>query len=456
MATDGHRRAFRSLYVTLDIAALVLAALGAMYTHFGLDWSQISREWYLTAFATTIVTDVCLFYFVGLYDTRYRSFPRQIPLVFQGVSFGMLTFFTLNFFLRPVSYSRLTFLYYWVAQFVFVVIGRYLASRLVRRFYRDGRGVANLLAVGSGHEVAATLEYLDEHPELGLRITARLAEPCAPEELARLVNEGQISTILLAPAERERLSPLLDYCERNYLETYLIPDLLDIFSSPVDIGQINSVPLIRLKENVISGFAFRLKRALDVVGAAVGLAVFSPLFLFTAILVKLDSPGPVFFKHKRLGAGGKLIEIYKFRTMLVNAEEVLRELLQRDPTLKAEFERVFKLKDDPRITRFGRSLRKTSLDELPQFINVFKGELSLVGPRPIVPLEIERYGPYGRLLLRVPPGVTGLWQVEGRSDTDYEERIKLDMYYINNWSLWLDVLTILKTVPAVLAKRGAY
>ncbi|MDI3280997.1 MAG: sugar transferase, partial [Bacillota bacterium] len=146
----------------------------------------------------------------------------------------------------------------------------------------------------------------------------------------------------------------------------------------------------------------------------------------------------------------------KFRTMIQDAEKVLRELLTQNPELAAEYRRDFKLRQDPRITRVGRFLRRTSLDELPQLINVLRGEMSLVGPRPIVPEEIEKYGFWGRFLLRVPPGVTGFWQVSGRSDVDYEERIKLDMYYINNWSLGLDLAILLRTIPAVLQRKGAY
>jgi Undecaprenyl-phosphate galactose phosphotransferase WbaP len=187
-----------------------------------------------------------------------------------------------------------------------------------------------------------------------------------------------------------------------------------------------------------------------------GVIILSPLILIISILIKLDSPGPIIFKHKRLGLNGKIIEVYKFRSMVVNAQEVLQELFAKDPNLKKEFEESFKLKNDPRITRVGAFLRKTSLDEIPQLFNVLKGDLSLVGPRPIVINEIEKYGEYGKYLLRVPPGVTGLWQISGRSDIDYNERVKLDMQYIMNWSLWLDINIIFKTIPAVLKRDGAY
>ncbi|MEM3434110.1 MAG: sugar transferase, partial [Candidatus Methanomethyliaceae archaeon] len=170
----------------------------------------------------------------------------------------------------------------------------------------------------------------------------------------------------------------------------------------------------------------------------------------------LDSPGPVLFRHRRLGLGGREFWCYKFRTMHVNAEEVLQKLLASDPALRAEWERDFKLRNDPRVTRVGRLLRRTSLDELPQIFNVLKGEMSLVGPRPIVEKEVPRFGLFASDYFSVRPGVTGLWQVSGRNDTGYEHRVRLESWYVRNWSLWLDLTVLIRTIGVVLARRGAY
>lgn len=204
-----------------------------------------------------------------------------------------------------------------------------------------------------------------------------------------------------------------------------------------------------VKDKVIYNF---LKRIMDIVGSLVGLVVLSPLFLILFILVKMDSKGPVFFSHARLGYKGKIIKIYKFRSMVINAEELLNNLT---PEQKEEFEKNFKLENDPRITKMGHILRKTSLDELPQLLNILKGELSIVGPRPIVEKEIELYGQYGAKLLMVKPGLTGNWQANGRSDTTYEERVQLDMDYIDNRSIWMDIKIIFKTFIAVFKGEGA-
>ncbi len=204
-----------------------------------------------------------------------------------------------------------------------------------------------------------------------------------------------------------------------------------------------------VKEKVVYNF---VKRIMDIVGSIVGLILLSPVFLILFILVKIDSRGPVFFSHARLGYKGNIIKIYKFRSMVINAEEMLRNLT---PEQKEEFEKNFKLEDDPRITKMGNILRKTSLDELPQLVNILKGELSIVGPRPIVEKEIELYGKYGAKLLTVKPGLTGNWQANGRSDTTYDERVQLDMDYIDNRSIWMDIKIIFKTFIAVFKREGA-
>ncbi|MBU3111023.1 sugar transferase [Clostridium lacusfryxellense] len=196
----------------------------------------------------------------------------------------------------------------------------------------------------------------------------------------------------------------------------------------------------------------RIKRLTDIVGALCGILLLSPVMILVGICIKLDSSGPVFFGHKRLGKYGQFIKVYKFRTMLPNAEELLKQLT---PKQKIEFDESFKLENDPRVTKLGHFLRKSSLDELPQLLNILKGNMSIVGPRPIIEREIENYGIYGDKLLSVKPGLTGNWQASGRSDTTYDERVRLDMEYIDNRSICMDLKIILKTFGAVIRKQGA-
>lgn len=199
----------------------------------------------------------------------------------------------------------------------------------------------------------------------------------------------------------------------------------------------------------------KLKRIIDIFGAMVGLILFSPLLLVFAVLIKIMSPGPILFKHNRLGEEGKTIKIYKFRTMVENSGQILKEMLDENPAIKEEYETTYKIKNDPRVTPLGRWLRKTSMDELPQFFNILRGDISLVGPRPIVKSELTKYGAFAATLLQVKPGLTGLWQISGRNDLDYSERVELDMEYIKHWSIWLDIKILARTIPAVLSRRGA-
>ena len=195
-----------------------------------------------------------------------------------------------------------------------------------------------------------------------------------------------------------------------------------------------------------------LKAILDYAVVIPSLLLMAPLYIVIAILIKLDSPGPVVHRRKVLGLNGRQFDAFKFRTMYVNGEEIL----DRFPKLRAELDRNYKLKCDPRVTRFGHILRKFSLDELPQLFNVLRQDMSLIGPRIITPTEISKYGRWGSTLLTVMPGVTGWWQVNGRSDTTYDQRVNLDMEYINNWSVWLDIKILFLTIPTVLKGDGAY
>lgn len=204
-----------------------------------------------------------------------------------------------------------------------------------------------------------------------------------------------------------------------------------------------------------SGTGLFFKALLDRLGAVMGLIVLSPVFLLVAMKVKKDG-GPVFFGHTRLGKDGKSFKCWKFRSMDINSAQILADLLARDPVAKAEWDKDFKLRKDPRITKIGHLIRKTSIDELPQLYNVLKGEMSLVGPRPIVDAEVHYYGDHIGDYFAMKPGITGLWQVSGRNDVEYDQRVNLDKHYVNHWSFWNDIVILFKTVGVILFRKGAY
>lgn len=222
-------------------------------------------------------------------------------------------------------------------------------------------------------------------------------------------------------------------------------------SMPAGMAQVRFIP-----SNARTAVGGGVKRAMDVALAGFALVVFLPLFVMVALAVRMSDPGPVLYGHKRVGLGGKRFRCLKFRTMAVDGNRILAEHLAADPAARREWAASRKLKDDPRVSRLGRVLREYSVDELPQLLNVLRGEMSFVGPRPVVAQELERFGPHAALYLSARPGITGLWQVSGRSDTTYAERVALDAQYVTAWTVWGDLKIILRTVPAVIGARGSY
>ncbi len=228
--------------------------------------------------------------------------------------------------------------------------------------------------------------------------------------------------------------------------------LYEIFTTGMKVREYAWVPLVEVNKVRLLGLNYWLKFIMDYGLTIPGIILISPLLLLVSILIKLDSPGPILHRRRVMGVNGKEFDAFKFRTMHVNGDEILKKY----PEKVEELAKTHKLKEDPRITRIGKFIRKTSIDELPQLINVLLNEMSLVGPRMISPEEVQEYQKWGMNLLTVKPGITGKWQVSGRSDISYQQRVQLDMFYIRNWSIWLDIQILIQTIPAVLSKKGAY
>jgi exopolysaccharide biosynthesis polyprenyl glycosylphosphotransferase len=252
-------------------------------------------------------------------------------------------------------------------------------------------------------------------------------------------------------AHRKILS-IMSQCERQRVRAFVVPDLFQLSLSQVVMNDLNGIPLIGVRESSISGRNLALKRAMDIVISLGVLLLLSPVLALSALLIKLDTPGPVIFKQTRVGRGGREFTVFKFRTMRVGAEQEQERLASRNEASGP----LFKMRDDPRRTRVGKWLRRLSIDELPQFWNVLRGDMSVVGPRPALPKEVAQYQPWHRRRLEAAPGITGLWQVNGRSELNFEEGVLLDLYYVENWSPFLDLKVMAKTIPTILFGKGAY
>jgi len=421
-----------------------------------------------------IIGLLCLNY-EGLY-TRRLPFWREARKVIKAITLAfLLTLAVVSLAKISGEVSRTILVLGYMVSTILLPLGRLTAKTA---FTRVGLGVQPVLILGADKTGEMVARALMRDSILGYRIVGFLDEDNAKRKGDVQVNnksfpilgtfrdsdkimekEGIRHIIVATPGmPGHELVELVNRLQRRAASVTVIPDLfgVPVMGVEADYSFDDQMLSFRIKNNLASPINMCTKRIFDlVVGTAILFAVL-PLMAIIAVAIKLDSRGPVFFSHRRIGRGGKEFNCYKFRTMYTNAQEVLEDLLQHDSALRKEWERDFKLKDDPRITRVGMFLRKTSLDELPQIFNVFKGEMSLVGPRPIVNEELDRFGIFISYLYMVRPGITGLWQVSGRNDIDYPERVQLESWYVRNWSLWLDITLLVRTVRVVLVGHGAY
>jgi len=364
---------------------------------------------------------------------------------------------------RPRAVVLLTCLQVAVA----LPVARGVVRRICGPKHWFGRSV---VVLGGGETAERVIRALQKDPGLGLKPAVVLDDNPSKQELCGVPILGGLALapelastarlgygILAAPGvPRARLLEVVRTCGQTFDRLLLIPDLLGMASLWVQATDLSGMLGLEIQHNLLRRPARILKRAVDI-GVVAALSPFLvPACLIVGGLIKLTSRGPLFYGHTRIGQDSRTFKAWKFRTMGPNAAEVLRQYLEANPALAEEWRLTNKLKNDPRVTRLGRLLRRASLDELPQALNVLRGEMSLVGPRPIVTQEVERYGDDFALYCRVKPGITGLWQISGRNNTSYAERVALDQYYVRNWSIWLDLYVLMKTVRTVLTGDGAY
>ncbi|MCO8121624.1 undecaprenyl-phosphate galactose phosphotransferase WbaP [Stieleria sp. TO1_6] len=350
-----------------------------------------------------------------------------------------------------------------------------LARMIIRKaLSRHSWWGERVLIIGAGEQGKALFSYYNRAVERGLRVVGLVdcintadyndSEVAGPPYLGSVVNLARLSKryrarwAIIAPGGSEQLDLGQVIANSSTIPNLLIlPSQYLLPSLWATTHECAGVLGVHLRDHLQNPIALATKRSIDFLLAATAVAFLSPVFLLVVFLVKSKSPGPAFYGHRRIGRGGKTFRVWKFRTMVVNADQVLEQHLESDSEMRHQWIEDQKLKNDPRIIQgIGHFLRRTSLDELPQLWNVVRGDMSLVGPRPIVADEVQRYRNMYPLYLRVRPGITGLWQVSGRNDTSYEHRVRLDSYYVCNWSIWLDAYLVLRTVRTILMREGAY
>ncbi len=368
-----------------------------------------------------------------------------------------------------VFFSRLVLIYGFAASILFIILARLLVRFVEKQLLKAKIGRRNILLIGSNKitdRIATALQkdlhynligYLSERP----REIDGLKKHGGLKDLYKVVKKHSVETILVTDQNLSELQDhqILDYCQQNHIEYCFVPEILEMERSNIEIEPLAGFPLIHLKPTPLDGWGRIAKRSFDILVSALSLILLSPLFALIALGIKKDSRGPILFSQlengkpaTRIGQNGKAFQFFKFRTMQHNTHHLRYTQLAEKNHRKGP---LLKIKNDPRITAFGNFLRKTSLDELPNLWNVLRGDMSLVGPRPHLPEEVEKYEAKHRFLLTVKPGITGLGQVSGRSDLDFEEEVRLDSYYIKHWSLWMDLKILFKTVWVVLKGNAA-
>lgn len=400
-----------------------------------------------------------------LYSTdRLLTIPKEIGKILKCVFFASLLAGLAVFFLQLNIISRIVFGASSVLLFLTLSFWRICKRVFVRSRVAKGYNNINVLIVGAGRMGSFLAEEIKNNPYLGIKIVGFVDDNKTgkvlnydilgkTDELEEFIQRYFVDEIFITiPSERKKVSQIIALVEEKAKTVRIVADSYNFPFKQMQLDYLGFIPLLRYKEGGLHGTESLIKRLFDVIVSATLLIILAPLFALIAFFIKLDSPGPIFYISKRCGKKGRVFDFYKFRSMIKDADKY-KESLRHKSEIKGP---AFKIKDDPRITAIGRILRRYSLDELPQLINVLKGDMSLVGPRPPTPDEVAQYDTWQMRRLEIKPGITCLWQVRGRSNLSFYKWVKWDLWYIDNWSFGLDIQILLWTISAVLKKRGAY
>jgi len=465
-----------ALLIALDIAANLLALRAAYWLRFELSLPifELDVVPVLSAYERISVRMIPLWLVIyvltGLYSKRnLLGGTREYSLVFRAAMASFLTVMLVSFFDPFFVVARGWLLSGWVLALALVIGSRFVVRRVAYRLRSLQFFTSRAIIVGVNSESQALEEQLDRWETSGIHVVGFLRSSASDagasgvrkpvlgdyQELEQMVVRHNVQEIILASSavsQEETLDVLRRYGFSEDVSVRISSGLYELLSTGIEVRESGAVSLFQVRQLRLRPIDRYMKSLLEASVMAPLLLLSLPIMAIVAILVRAESAGPIIHRRRVMGTNGRQFDAFKFRTMHVDGDNIL----DAHPELKRNLLNDSKLRDDPRVTKLGRVLRRTSIDELPQLINVIRREMSLIGPRMIAPDEMEKYADWGMNLLTVPPGITGLWQVSGRSDLSYEDRIKIDMFYIRNWSIWLDLQIISRTVPAVIKGSGAY
>ena len=464
---------FMVLKVPVDICALFLACITA-YILRSMDWAlslrpilfdlTLSEFLFLALFPLGVW--ILLFAFLGLYSSDpNRKFSGDIKRVILGslTTLGIVALYLL--FTLTQFDSRFLILMTFGLGILFVIIGRFILRGVQGVLFRFGIGLRRAVLVGTGEYVDELKEALLREPKYGYKIVRTVRNIAEAEKEFLLKKNSKIDEIIFAKtsSNQEEALGLIEFCNENHITFKYIADLFATYSTNISVSPLAGVPVIELKKTKLEGWGKVLKRCMDIIVSIFILIVLSPFILLVSCIILLETGHPVFYKNERVGIQGKSFFALKFRSMFKErstgsqfGKSGEKALLEEEKLIKKQNTRkgpIYKIAHDPRVTSFGRFIRRWSIDELPQFVNVLMGSMSIVGPRPHQPREVSQYKKGHKRVLYIKPGITGLSQISGRSDLSYDEEMKLDIFYIENWSPFLDFIIFIKTPFILLRKR---
>ncbi len=469
---------YKFYFVVFDFLIIALSfqttALFVWKTN-NLSFEYFFKPFFDIFFLYLIVSTI--FAFVFQYNGLYKinvilNKASHLTSVIKSLFFGILTVIVLSFIFKyfEVLYSRLTLFTFSIIYLAYLFLIRVEILRNVFLRLRNKQFKRNFIIIGAGKsgKLLATkiiiedsmginiIGFIDDNKNIGEDIVAGKKVLGTINQIQYIIKEKKVDEILVVMdnVSYDRLLEVIDICKELEVNVRLTSELFDIVTKKVSTEKYADFPVVDVSSRINRRFNLVFKRAFDILSSIIGLILLSPIFLSIAILVKLSSPGPIFFYQERIGREGRAFKFYKFRSMFVNNGEDEERRNKMLDFIKDDSGNGEKVIDEARVTKIGKVIRKTSLDELPQLFNVIKGDMSLVGPRPCLPYEFENYVSWQKRRVNVLPGCTGVWQVTGRSSVSFKDSIVLDLYYINNMSPWLDLQILLKTIPVMLFARG--
>lgn len=478
---DFFRKGMITLDVLIVIAAFFISVIIRKNLHILYTLDLIPRARVIIASPIIDIKDhVILFilivpvwsmtlYLNGIYGSmRIRPIVEIIFVVLKSALFTAIAFAFFVFIFKLEYISRIFFLIFMMLSAFTVAAAKIGVSAAMRYLRSQGYNFRRILIVGTGKRAVQFMDKIKRHAEWGLRLAgiidyehkhvgseiSEIKVMGTLEDLSNILHNHTIDEVvfLVPRSQLNAIEHSLYLCETLGITTRVGADLFELKIAHARLTEFEDMPLITFETTAAKQWQLFIKRFMDVVLSAAAIIILSPVFLAAALLVKITSPGPALYMQKRVGLNGRRFVLFKFRSMRKGSHGKLKELETRNE-MKGP---VFKIKDDPRVTAVGKFLRKFSIDELPQLLNVFAGQMSLVGPRPPIPSEVAQYEPWQRRRLSMRPGITCIWQISGRNKISFDEWMRLDLQYIDEWSLWLDIKILFKTIPAVLTARGAY